>query len=344
MARRSFRRRARPATRSPAPKTARRTGRRSALFAPESILTALTTGNMYRQAQELTDAEKTRRRGIPRRPASRHGAAAVDVGRCASAAPPMSDPGEGVELERLGRHGHQHAVRAGGQGRADGAARAAAEVEVGVRVSRRDRRACAAGRRRRPLVRRQRERRRLRARCEDRLHVLGVPCAVRHPHGGLGRAVQDRVRRDAYAIYFADGAANAYARRRRDRQADLGAQGRRSSRRGATGSPVLYERPRVRADGRHRRRRAGRPPDYECCTFRGSVTALDASTGAVVWKTFTHCGGAEEARHDERRRADVGAGRRWHLGGADDRRAARRALHRRPATATPIRRSRPPMR
>jgi polyvinyl alcohol dehydrogenase (cytochrome) len=26
---------------------------------------------------------------------------------------------------------------------------------------------------------------------------------------------------------------------------------------------------------------------YECCTFRGSVTALDASTGAVIWKTYT---------------------------------------------------------
>jgi polyvinyl alcohol dehydrogenase (cytochrome) len=28
-------------------------------------------------------------------------------------------------------------------------------------------------------------------------------------------------------------------------------------------------------------------PDYECCTFRGSITALDTATGAVVWKTYT---------------------------------------------------------
>jgi polyvinyl alcohol dehydrogenase (cytochrome) len=28
-------------------------------------------------------------------------------------------------------------------------------------------------------------------------------------------------------------------------------------------------------------------PDYECCTFRGSLTSLDATTGAVVWKTYT---------------------------------------------------------
>jgi polyvinyl alcohol dehydrogenase (cytochrome) len=26
---------------------------------------------------------------------------------------------------------------------------------------------------------------------------------------------------------------------------------------------------------------------YQCCTFRGSLAALDASTGAVVWKTYT---------------------------------------------------------
>jgi polyvinyl alcohol dehydrogenase (cytochrome) len=31
----------------------------------------------------------------------------------------------------------------------------------------------------------------------------------------------------------------------------------------------------------------GANPDYECCTFRGSLTALDVKTGAVVWKTYT---------------------------------------------------------
>ena len=34
-------------------------------------------------------------------------------------------------------------------------------------------------------------------------------------------------------------------------------------------------------------------PSYECCTFRGSVVALDAATGRQVWKTFTI---SEEAR------------------------------------------------
>jgi polyvinyl alcohol dehydrogenase (cytochrome) len=28
-------------------------------------------------------------------------------------------------------------------------------------------------------------------------------------------------------------------------------------------------------------------PTYECCTFRGSIVALDAATGRQIWKTFT---------------------------------------------------------
>src|SRR5262249_39508797 len=28
-------------------------------------------------------------------------------------------------------------------------------------------------------------------------------------------------------------------------------------------------------------------PNYECCTFRGSVSALDATTGEVAWKTYS---------------------------------------------------------
>jgi polyvinyl alcohol dehydrogenase (cytochrome) len=38
---------------------------------------------------------------------------------------------------------------------------------------------------------------------------------------------------------------------------------------------------------------AGAPSSYECCRFRGSVSALDAATGKQIWKTFTI---AEEAR------------------------------------------------
>jgi polyvinyl alcohol dehydrogenase (cytochrome) len=32
---------------------------------------------------------------------------------------------------------------------------------------------------------------------------------------------------------------------------------------------------------------ASNAPKYECCKFRGSLAALDATTGKVIWKTFT---------------------------------------------------------
>jgi len=32
---------------------------------------------------------------------------------------------------------------------------------------------------------------------------------------------------------------------------------------------------------------AGSTADYECCTFRGSLVALDAATGTRIWKTYT---------------------------------------------------------
>jgi polyvinyl alcohol dehydrogenase (cytochrome) len=32
---------------------------------------------------------------------------------------------------------------------------------------------------------------------------------------------------------------------------------------------------------------AAASPDYECCRFRGSLSALDADTGEVLWKTYT---------------------------------------------------------
>jgi polyvinyl alcohol dehydrogenase (cytochrome) len=31
----------------------------------------------------------------------------------------------------------------------------------------------------------------------------------------------------------------------------------------------------------------GGSPQYECCTFRGSLTALDAETGRIIWKTYS---------------------------------------------------------
>ena len=51
-------------------------------------------------------------------------------------------------------------------------------------------------------------------------------------------------------------------------------------------------------------------PAYECCTFRGSIVALDAATGDRVWKTHTI---AEEPRRTDRNSAGA---QRWGPSGA----------------------------
>ena len=90
-----------------------------------------------------------------------------------------------------------------------------------------------------------------------------------------------------YAIYFADAEARAYAVDAQtgeliwSRKVD----DHRAAR--ATGAPALHDgRLYVPLSGVSEETAASMP-DYECCTFRGSITALDATTGEVVWKTYT---------------------------------------------------------
>jgi polyvinyl alcohol dehydrogenase (cytochrome) len=52
-----------------------------------------------------------------------------------------------------------------------------------------------------------------------------------------------------------------------------------------TGSPTLYGGRLYVPTSSYEE--GGRPPGYACCTFRGSVVALDAATGEVVWKAYT---------------------------------------------------------
>ena len=54
----------------------------------------------------------------------------------------------------------------------------------------------------------------------------------------------------------------------------------------ATGSPV-YHAGRVYAPVSSLEVTTAADPDYACCTFRGSVVALDAATGKQVWKGYT---------------------------------------------------------
>jgi polyvinyl alcohol dehydrogenase (cytochrome) len=53
-----------------------------------------------------------------------------------------------------------------------------------------------------------------------------------------------------------------------------------------TGAPMLHAG-RVYVPVSSTEEAIGASGQYECCTFRGSVVALDAATGSVLWKTYT---------------------------------------------------------
>lgn len=89
------------------------------------------------------------------------------------------------------------------------------------------------------------------------------------------------------AIYFADAQARAYGVDAATgeelwvRKVDDHPAAR------ATGAPTLFAGRLYVPTSGVSEETAASMPDYECCTFRGSLTALDATTGAVVWKSYT---------------------------------------------------------
>jgi len=89
------------------------------------------------------------------------------------------------------------------------------------------------------------------------------------------------------AVYFADAKSNAYAvDAATGRQLWIRKVEDHPSAR-ATGAPTLHEgKLYVPITGVAEENTLSRP-DYECCTFRGSVTSLNAETGAVIWKAYT---------------------------------------------------------
>jgi len=86
-------------------------------------------------------------------------------------------------------------------------------------------------------------------------------------------------------VYFGDTAANAYAV---DAETGKTLWVRRvddhpSAR--ITGSPTFFEG-RLYVPVASYEEAQGADPQYPCCTFRGSISALDAESGAVEWKTY----------------------------------------------------------
>jgi polyvinyl alcohol dehydrogenase (cytochrome) len=103
---------------------------------------------------------------------------------------------------------------------------------------------------------------------------------------GVRTALSFGARGDAgFAVYFGDTGANVYAldaatgRELWSRRLDDHLYAR------ITGSPTLYQ-DRLYVPVSSMEETAASQQGYECCTFRGSLNALDVRTGAVVWRTF----------------------------------------------------------
>jgi len=103
--------------------------------------------------------------------------------------------------------------------------------------------------------------------------------------GGVRTAISVGERGGGAAVYFGDTSGNAYAL-----DADSGrllwkVRVEEHPLARITGAPALYK-DRLFVPMSSYEEGQGARPDYGCCTFRGSVSALDVKTGKVVWKTY----------------------------------------------------------
>ena len=105
---------------------------------------------------------------------------------------------------------------------------------------------------------------------------------VARPSTSSGRADEPA---PGYAVYVGDTGSNVYAldaatgRELWSRELDAHPHAR------ITGSPALYQG-RLFVPVASIEETAASQQGYECCTFRGSLNALDAQTGEILWRTF----------------------------------------------------------
>jgi polyvinyl alcohol dehydrogenase (cytochrome) len=104
--------------------------------------------------------------------------------------------------------------------------------------------------------------------------------------GGVRTAVTvGQVDGDRLVVYFGDTAANAYALDARTGQPVWKRRVDEHPAARITGSPTFFEG-RLYVPVASYEEAQGADSHYPCCTFRGSVAALDAASGSVVWKTY----------------------------------------------------------
>jgi len=99
-----------------------------------------------------------------------------------------------------------------------------------------------------------------------------------------------------YAAYFGDGQTTMYAVNAQTGALLWKTRLDTHPMAGITGAPKLYNGRiyvGVRSGGEEV---AAGDPKYPCCTFRGSLAALDVATGRIVWKTYTVTDPAKETK------------------------------------------------
>ena len=255
-------------------------------LAPEVVLTALTTGTMFRNGAELTPAE---RRAVAAFIAGRPvGAAspASTTGRCNAVAPAQ------VSLSGASNWNGWGASATNTRYQSRDASGLAADQVPRLKLKWSFGFPGVSSARSQPAI------------VSGRLFVgsesgdlfaldakTGCTYWVFHAKAGIRTAISvglyTSARGDAVAVYFADGSATAYA-------VDAATGTEIWSRKvddhpyaKATGSPTLHAgRLYVPVAGVGEEGQGGRS-QYECCTFRGSVSAIDANTGRVIWKTYS---------------------------------------------------------
>ena len=99
-------------------------------------------------------------------------------------------------------------------------------------------------------------------------------------------ATIEREGREREAVFFGDSSANAWAVDAATGETLWRTEVDAYPLANISGSTV-YHNGRVYVVVHSNEEGAAASPDYECCRFRGNIAALDAATGAVIWKTYT---------------------------------------------------------
>ncbi len=94
-------------------------------------------------------------------------------------------------------------------------------------------------------------------------------------------------RKKGTAVFFGDTRANAYAVDANTGKLIWKQRVDQHPMAGITGAPVFYGGKLFVPVQGISEEGTGSFNDYACCTFRGNLTALDANTGKIVWKTYT---------------------------------------------------------